>query len=237
MLKVVNLFVYYGDALALEDVSLEVKENTLVALFGSNGAGKSTLLKTISGIIKPKKGNIYFFGEDLIGKRPEEVAQLGIAHIPEGKRLFGDLTVVENLQLGAFVKRARVCQSESIHTMFELFPPLKIKANTKARNLSGGEQQMLAIARGLMSRPKLVMIDEASQGLSPLVVNQLFEVILKFKRKNLTILLVEQNVRMALMISDYGYILSSGKIVAQGHRDVFMGSIDFRKAYLGDIVD
>jgi len=234
LLEVRDLSVSYGDVQALWDVSLEVREAQIVALVGSNGAGKSTLLKTISGLLHPRHGQIIFAGEDLGGLSPKHRVDRGVVQVPEGRRLFQNLTVLENLKLGAYLPRARAKYAESLERVFTLFPILKERANNKAGLLSGGEQQMLAIARAVMAQPRLVMIDEASLGLSPIFTKIIFDLIVALNQQGTTVLLVEQNVHMALKICHYAYVLKTGHVVMSGPGEQLAADEELRKAYVGE---
>ena len=234
MLKVEGIDVYYGNVQALWRVSLEVNEGEIVSVIGANGAGKSTTLKTISGLLHPTSGGIKFFGEKIDSLTPDQIVERGIAHIPEGRRLFPYLTVTENLKLGAYVSGAREKARESIQWVYELFPILRERKNQLAGTLSGGEQQMLAIARGLMSRPKLLMLDEPSLGLAPKLVLQVFNIVKKLnKEEGVTILLVEQNVHHALRMADRAYVLETGRITMEGTGKELLNDAYVKKAYLG----
>jgi branched-chain amino acid transport system ATP-binding protein len=235
LLEVIDLDVFYGDAQAVNKVSLHVDQQKIVALVGANGAGKSTLLNTISGMIQPGGGKILFKGFPLTNLKPEEVVALGISHIPEGRRLFSRLTVLENLELGAFPKSTRPFFDESLERALSLFPSLKNRLHQSAGLLSGGEQQMLAIARGLMAKPVLLILDEPSLGLAPVVVKLLFEIIQFLNREGTTILLVEQNVHQTLEIASYAYVLQTGKLKLEGQPGDLLRNADFQKAYLGRI--
>ncbi|MCK4273412.1 MAG: ABC transporter ATP-binding protein, partial [Dehalococcoidales bacterium] len=228
--------VFYGDVQALWEVSIQVEEGTIVALVGANGAGKTTLLKTISGINSAARGEILFSGEHLENLKPQNVVDRGIMHVPEGRRLFANLTVLENLRLGAYVPRARPFFAESLERSFTLFPVLQTRKNQKAGSLSGGEQQMLAIARALMGRPKLLMLDEPSLGLSPIFVKTIFELISTLNEQKATILLVEQNINQALKIAHQAYVLKTGKIVMSGAGNELLADEEIRKAYIGERV-
>ncbi len=236
LLEVKGLDVSYGDVQALWDVSLQVEEGAIIALVGANGAGKTTLLKTISGLIHARKGEILFSGKSLKNIKPQEIVDRGITHVPEGRRLFAELTVLENLKLGAYVPSARPFFAESLERVFSLFPVLKNRQNQRAGTLSGGEQQMLAIGRALMARPKLVMLDEPSLGLSPLLVKTIFELISTLNAQKTTILLVEQNVNQALKIAHQAYVLKTGKIVMSGRGDELLANEEIRKTYIGERV-
>lgn len=234
LLKLENVHSYYGKIHALKGISLEVHEGEIVALLGSNGAGKSTTLKTISGLVRPKQGAITFNGNSIVGKMPHTIVEEGIVHVPEGRRIFGGLTVTENLELGGFTKRKnRKFIKEGIERAFTLFPRLKERRNQLAGTLSGGEQQMLAISRGLMINPKLLMLDEPSMGLAPIIVEGIMEIIKEINKQGTTILLIEQNAKAALKLADRGYILETGKIVMHDRAEVLRGDDAVVKAYLG----
>lgn len=234
LLKLENVHSYYGKIHALKGISLEVHEGEIVALLGSNGAGKSTTLKTISGLVRPKQGTISFNGNSIVGKLPHTIVEEGIVHVPEGRRIFGGLTVTENLELGGFTKRKnRKFIKEGIERAFTLFPRLKERRNQLAGTLSGGEQQMLAISRGLMINPKLLMLDEPSMGLAPIIVEGIMEIIKEINKQGTTILLIEQNAKAALKLADRGYILETGKIVMHDRAEVLRGDDAVVKAYLG----
>lgn len=232
MLKVDNIDVYYGDLQALYDVSLEVKDGELLAVVGSNGAGKTTLLRTISGILKPRSGTIHLDGEVASKYQPHELVSKGISHVQEGRRLFPYLTVMENLTLGAYVGKSKEETHSTMNDMFSLFPILQERKGQLASTLSGGEQQMLAIARGLMSKPKILMLDEPSQGLSPLFTDKVFEIILEVRKRGVTIVLVEQNVKLALMLAARAYVLENGRIVLTGSGEELLNNDQVKKAYL-----
>lgn len=231
MLKVNDIHVYYGPIHAIKGNSFEVNEGEIVSLIGANGAGKSTILKTISGILRPKAGEISFIDQKINTTQPHEIVKLGIAHIPEGRRIFLRMTVEENLEMGAFTQPISSI-GKSLETVYEQFPRLKERRKQIAGTLSGGEQQMLAISRGLMSNPKLIMLDEPSMGLSPILVQQVFKIIKELHEKGTTILLVEQNAQMALSIADRAYVLETGKIILTGTGEELAQSDDVRKAYL-----
>jgi len=236
LLEVKGIDVFYGDAQALWDVSIDVPEGAIVALVGANGAGKTTLLKAISGLIHARKGEILFSQESLSNLNPKEIVDRGIIHVPEGRRLFSDLTVLENLKLGAYIPRARPFFAESLERVFALFPTLKTRIDQKAGSLSGGEQQMLAIGRGMMAEPKLLMLDEPSLGLGPILVKAIFELISALNEQKTTILLVEQNVNQALKIAQQAYVLKTGKVVMNGRGDELLANEEVRKAYIGERV-
>ncbi len=232
MLKVQDLHVYYGSIHAIKGVSFEVKEGEIVTLIGANGAGKSTTLNTIAGLLKPGDGSIVFLGESLLGIPAHKVVSRGMALCPEGRRIFQQLTVRENLEMGAYSRPASEVD-ESIEGVYELFPRLKERYRQVAGTLSGGEQQMLAMGRALMSKPRLMMLDEPSMGLAPILVDQIFEIIENMNKKGTTILLVEQNAQMALSVADRAYVLETGRIVNTGTGRDLLQDDSVRKAYLG----
>ena len=233
MLKIDNIDVYYGAIHALKGISLEVKEGEIVTLIGANGAGKSTTLRTISGLLKPKTGSITFLGQDIAGVRAHEIVKKGISQVPEGRRVFAEMTVMENLDLGAFVRKDKAGIQQDLKHVFELFPRLEERKNQSAGTLSGGEQQMLAMGRALMSRPKLLMLDEPSMGLAPLLIKEIFNIIVDINKSGTTVLLVEQNANMALSIANRAYVLETGRITLSGSAQELAASEDVRKAYLG----
>jgi branched-chain amino acid transport system ATP-binding protein len=233
LLEVEGLDVYYGDVQAVYHVSIHVDKGTIVALVGANGAGKTTLLKTISGIVSAKRGDILFSGKRLAKLRPQQVVDIGISHVPEGRGLFANLTVLENLKLGGYPPRARSLFDESLEKAYELFPVLKTREKQRAGSLSGGEQQMLAIGRALMAHPDLLMMDEPSLGLSPLLVKTIFELIETMNTQKMTILLVEQNIHQALKISDQAYVLKTGKVVMSGAGNQLLADPEVQEAYIG----
>lgn len=233
MLEVADLDVYYGDLQALWGVSLTVVEKEIVALIGSNGAGKSTLLKTLSGIMTPKRGSARFYDARLDTMKQHEIVELGISMVPEGRRLFPEMTVMENLELGAYLSRARELQQETLEWIFEIFPVLKTRVGQVAGTLSGGEQQMLAIARGLMSHPRLLLLDEVSLGLAPIIVKAIYAIIEKINTvRGFTILLVEQNVRYALQTAERAYVMENGRMVTSGNARELLNSEQVKRAYL-----
>ncbi len=232
MLVVDDLHVNYGAIAALKGVSLEVYPGEIVTLIGVNGAGKSTTMRTISGLLKPKKGSINFEGKEIGGLIGNKVARLGIAQSPEGRRIFPRMTVAENLELGAFTRKDDI--SSDLDRVFELFPRLKERIAQKAGTLSGGEQQMVAMARALMSRPRLLLLDEPSMGLAPLLVETVFKTIVEVNKQGTTVLLVEQNALVALNIGSYGYVLETGKISLEGEARGLASNDEVRKAYLGE---
>ncbi len=233
MLKVSNISALYGKVQALWDVSLEIHEAELVALVGSNGAGKTTLLKTISGQLRPASGNVEFLSRRIDGLPPYLVVELGLCHIPEGGRVFPEMTVRENLDMGAYPHSAWKQKEETREQVYELFPLLKERERQLARTLSGGERQMLAIGRGLMSRPRLCLFDEPSYGLAPLMVKEIFRIIQGLRDQGNTVFLIEQNVRRALEIADRAYVLENGRICLEGDCGELVQSEFVRKAYLG----
>ena len=233
LLNVDKIKVFYGKVQALFEVSLKVEKSELVGLIGANGAGKTTTLKTISGLLHPEEGSIYFMGKKIDHLPPHKIVELGISLVPEGRHLFPNLTVVENLKLGASTREARAKVHDTMEWVFNLFPILKERKNQRAQTLSGGEQQMLAIARGLMSRPRLLLLDEPSTGLAPILASSLFKTIKELNEEGVTILLVEQNVKQALRISDRAYVLETGKIVLEGRSDELLNDPRVKKAYLG----
>jgi branched-chain amino acid transport system ATP-binding protein len=233
VLELRNLAVAYGDIRALWDVSLQVEKGEIVTLLGSNGAGKTTTLKTISGILTPLGGDMLFEGASLLNRAPHDIVEMGIAHIPEGRRLFPDMTVIENLEMGSYPRSARARRRQTLPWIFELFPVLAERRRQLVGSMSGGEQQMVAIGRGLMARPKLLLVDEPSLGLAPLLVAEVFRVIKEIQGNGVTILLVEQNVRSALEVAHRAYILENGRVVRQGGSTVLLHDDEVRKAYLG----
>lgn len=233
LLDVVELNVCYGDAQAIWDVSFCVHKGGIVALVGANGAGKSTLLNAISMFIQASRGKVLWAGKPLVHLKPEEVVALGISHVPEGRRLFSRLTVMENLELGAFLPKARGAFSESLERAFALFPVLKQRRHQASGSLSGGEQQMLAIARALMAKPILLMLDEPSLGLAPLLVKLMFEILQALNHEGVTLLLVEQNVYQTLEIASYVYVLKTGRVELEGTGNDLLKNQGFQEAYLG----
>ncbi len=231
MLKVEDLSVNYGHIEALKNVSIEVRRNEICSIIGANGAGKSTLLKSISGLVRPVGGTISFEGEPIPNKA-FKIVKKGIVHVPEGRKTFSGLTIEDNLLVGAYLSDKKTIQ-EDLEKQYEMFPILRERKNQFAGTLSGGEQQMLAVARGLMSRPKILLLDEPSMGLAPIIVNQIYALIRKIKESGITVLLVEQNAKKALSICDYAYVLENGKIKLTGTGSELLSSDDVRKAYLG----
>jgi branched-chain amino acid transport system ATP-binding protein len=235
MLQVENVEVYYGKIQALKGVSLVVQPGELVALIGSNGAGKSTMLRTISGLLRPRQGSITYEGQRIDRIAPYQIVRLGLAHCPEGRRIFGRLTVAENLRLGAVTRTSAAEIERSRAQVYELFPRLQERSNQLASTLSGGEQQMLAIGRALMSEPKLLLLDEPSLGLAPMLVTQIFKTIQNIRQRGGTILLVEQNARQALNIADRAYVIETGKVVLEGSAAELRANPQVEHAYLGGV--
>jgi branched-chain amino acid transport system ATP-binding protein len=233
VLDVKNINVFYGDLQVIWGVSFNVNKGEIVCLIGANGAGKSTILKTISGLLRPRPGEIIFDGHRIHQMKPFRLVELGIVHVPEGRRLFTEMTVEENLDMGSLKGQSRVKREESKEMVFELFPRLKERRRQIAGTLSGGEQQMLAIGRGLMARPRLMMFDEPSLGLAPILVKEIFNVIKKIREEGTTVLIVEQNVKQTLSISDRAYVLENGRIVLEGTGQELLGNEHVKTAYLG----
>jgi branched-chain amino acid transport system ATP-binding protein len=233
LLRVDGIEVGYGDLTAVRDVSLEVREGEAVALIGANGAGKTTTLRAVSGLLPLRRGRIEFEGQRLDGLGPAEIVARGIAHVPEGRQLFPTMTVRENLELGARTRAARAARVETLERVFELFPRLRERSVQLAGTLSGGEQQMCAIGRGLMSRPRLLMLDEPSLGLAPVMVRTIFEILARINQEGMTILLVEQNVLRSLQLSHRGYVIENGRITIEGSGADLLASPHVKQAYLG----
>lgn len=233
MLQVKEIDVYYGAIHALKKLSLEVEQGSIVTLIGANGAGKTTTLKSISGLLRPKTGSIVFKGTDINKVAPEKIVGLGISQVPEGRRVFATMTVMENLEMGAYLRKDKKGMEEDMENVFTRFPRLKERRKQLAGTLSGGEQQMLAIGRALMARPQLMLMDEPSMGLAPLLVKEIFSIIKDINERGTTILLVEQNANMALSIADKAYVIETGEIVLQGNAQELMNSPEVKKAYLG----
>lgn len=233
MLKIAKINTYYGVRHMLRDVSLEVGDGEVVTVIGTNGSGKTTLLRTISGFIRTVGGAIEYDGERIDGLRPTDIVKLGICHIPEGRQLFPTMSVLENLEMGAYLRRDNEAIEQDLERVYEFFPILQERAKQQAGTLSGGQQQMLAIGRGLMSNPELLLMDEPSLGLSPALTEQLGEIILRIKGQNIAVLLNEQNANMALNLADEGYVLELGEIVLRGNGDELLHNEEVRKAYLG----
>jgi branched-chain amino acid transport system ATP-binding protein len=233
VLQVESIDVFYGNIQALKGVSLEVKKGEIVTLIGANGAGKSTLLKTISGLLKPKQGDILYEGKSIAGKAAQTIVKQGISHVPEGRRIFANMTVEENLELGAFLRKDKPGIQQDFEKVYQLFPRLYERRKQLAGTLSGGEQQMLAIGRALMARPRLLLLDEPSMGLAPLLVKTIFRIIEEINSFGTTILLVEQNANMALSVADRAYVIESGRVVLSGTAQELNASEQVKKAYLG----
>ena len=233
MLRVEDINVYYGAIHAIKGISLDVPDGEIVALIGSNGAGKSTTLRTISGLMRPKKGRIIYDGEDITGVPAHKIVGKGLCQVPEGRHVFANMTVLENLELGAYLRNDKDGIAKDMEAVFEKFPRLLERKNQIAGTLSGGEQQMLAMARALMSRPKLLLLDEPSMGLAPLLVKEIFNIIKEINASGTTVLLVEQNANMALSIADKAYVLETGRITLSGTAAELASSEEVRKAYLG----
>jgi branched-chain amino acid transport system ATP-binding protein len=233
MLEVSNLNVFYGKSQALRDVSLKVDEREIVALVGANGAGKTTLLNTISGLLRPASGSVEFLGNRIDRLAPHKIMQLGICQIPEGRKLFSDMTVGENLEMGAYSSEAWKRRKEALEQVYQVFPALKERRKQSAKKLSGGERQMVAIGRGLMSSPKLCMFDEPSYGLAPKLFSEVLEVIKHLREQGITIFLVEQNVRNTLEVADRAYVMENGRIALEGKGKALLQNEQVKKAYLG----
>lgn len=232
MLEINNVSVYYGAIHALKSINFNVKEGEVVTLVGANGAGKSTTLRAISGLLKPRKGEIIFQGKEINSLKAPEIVKLGLSHVPEGRRVFSQMSVMENLQMGAYTRNDKAEMKNDIKKAFRLFPILEERQGQMAGTLSGGEQQMLAIARGLMSKPKLLLLDEPSMGLAPLIVKDIFSIIKQINEDGTTVLLVEQNANMALQAADRAYILRNGEIELEGNAKDLLKDEKVKKAYL-----
>lgn len=233
LLEINNIHVYYGAIHALKGISLKVEEGQIVALIGANGAGKTTTLRTISGLLHPREGSILYNGKPFHEMKAQAIVKAGISQVPEGRRIFAPLTVMENLEMGAFLRSDKEGIKADLETVFHSFPRLKERTFQQAGTLSGGEQQMLAMGRALMSRPKVILLDEPSMGLSPIFVQEIFNIIKKINSEGTTVLLVEQNARMALSIADYAYVLETGTISLEGTGAELAASEEVQKAYLG----
>ena len=233
MLDIKDINVYYGAIHAIKGISLNVNEGEIVTLIGANGAGKSTTLRTISGLLKPKTGSIEFLGKNIAGMPAHQIVKEGISQVPEGRRIFAEMTVMENLELGAFTRDDKSEIDEDMQMVFKRFPRLDERREQLAGTLSGGEQQMLAMGRALMSRPKLLLLDEPSMGLAPLLIKEIFSIIRDINKTGTTVLLVEQNANMALSIANRAYVLETGRITISGDAQKLAASEDIRKAYLG----
>ena len=233
MLNVNDINVYYGNIQALRGISLDIHQGEIVTLIGANGAGKSTLLKTISGLLKPKQGDILFKGNSISGKPAQSIVKMGISHVPEGRRIFANMTIEENLELGAYLRKDKAGIKQDMDKVYELFPRLLERQKQQAGTLSGGEQQMLAMGRALMAKPDLLLLDEPSMGLAPLLVKQIFSIVQEINNSGTTILLVEQNANLALSIANRAYVVETGRIVLSGQADELTASEEVKKAYLG----
>ncbi len=233
MLKVSNIDVYYGAIHALRDISIEVNQGEIVTLIGANGAGKSTTLRTISGLLTPKKGEVVFEKQNIAGMAPHKIVSLGLSQVPEGRRVFANMSVLENLELGAYLRNDKAGIEQDMQDVFKKFPRLLERKAQLSGTLSGGEQQMLAMGRALMSRPKLLLLDEPSMGLAPLLVKEIFNIIQEINQSGTTVLLVEQNAHMALSIAHRAYVLETGRIALAGSAKELANSEEVRKAYLG----
>lgn len=233
MLRIENIDVFYDAIHALKDVSLSVEPGSIVTLIGANGAGKSTVLRTISGLLTPKNGKVIFSGQEINGRLAHQIVSLGICHVPEGRRVFANMTVMENLELGAYLRNDSSEIAKDLQNVFQRFPRLEERKFQVSGTLSGGEQQMLAMGRALMGRPKLLLLDEPSMGLAPLLIKEIFAIIEEIRENGTTILLVEQNANMALSIADKAYVLETGRIILSGSAKELANSEQVRKAYLG----
>lgn len=234
MLEVKDLQVFYGMIQAIKGISFEVNEGETVALIGANGAGKTTTLHTITGLLSPKKGSVVFEGKEITKVPAHKIVSLGMAHVPEGRRVFAQLSVYQNLKMGAYTRKDKAEIDEMLETVYKRFPRLKERQSQMAGTLSGGEQQMLAMGRALMSKPKIVLLDEPSMGLSPILVNEIFDIIQSLNKAGTTVLLVEQNAKKALSIADRAYVLETGRIVQSGDAQVLLNDESIKKAYLGE---
>lgn len=234
MLEVKDLEVYYGVIQAIKGISFEVNKGEVIALIGANGAGKTTTLHTITGLLSPKKGHVLFEGKDITKVPAHKIVSMGMAHVPEGRRVFAELSVYENLKMGAYTRKDKNEIEESLANVYKRFPRLEERKNQMAGTLSGGEQQMLAMGRALMSKPKIILMDEPSMGLSPILVNEIFDIIRAVSESGTTVLLVEQNAKKALAIADRAYVLETGKIVLEGNAKDLLEDDSIKKAYLGE---
>ena len=234
MIEVKDIEVYYGVIQAIKGISFEVNEGEVIALIGANGAGKTTTLHTITGLLSPKKGSVMFEGQDITKVPAHKIVSLGMAHVPEGRRVYAELSVYENLKMGAYTRKDKTEIEETLQMVYQRFPRLEERKNQLAGTLSGGEQQMLAMGRALMSRPKIIVMDEPSMGLSPILVNEIFDIIKEVSAGGTTVLLVEQNAKKALSIADRAYVLETGKIVLEGDAKELMNDDSIKKAYLGE---
>ncbi|GAB6173235.1 ABC transporter ATP-binding protein [Paradesulfitobacterium aromaticivorans] len=233
MLEVKNLNAGYGRVQVLANVSLQINQGQIISILGANGAGKSTLIKSISGLVRPASGKILFHGKDITHLPPHQIVAVGISQCPEGRRIFGQMSVLENLLVGASHSEVKKDRSQTLKEVMDIFPRLRERTNQKAGSLSGGEQQMLAVGRALMAKPQLLLLDEPSWGLAPLLVSELFNVIRQLNQKGLTVVLIEQNIQQALKISHHGFVLENGRLVLEGTGDELLTNSETRKAYLG----
>lgn len=234
MLEVKDLEVYYGVIQAIKGISFHVDKGEVIALIGANGAGKTTTLHTVTGLLSPKKGHVMFEGKDITKVPAHKIVSMGMAHVPEGRRVFAELSVYENLKMGAYTRKDKAEIEESLNNVYKRFPRLEERKNQMAGTLSGGEQQMLAMGRALMSRPKIILMDEPSMGLSPIMVNEIFDIIRSVSENGTTVLLVEQNAKKALSIADRAYVLETGNIVLEGNAKDLLEDDSIKKAYLGE---
>ena len=234
MLEIKDLSVYYGVIQALKGISFEVNEGEVIALIGANGAGKTTTLHTVSGLIAPKSGSVIFEGQDITKTPAHKIVSMGMAHVPEGRRVFASLSVLQNLRLGAYTRNDKEEIEESLRKVYKRFPRLEERKNQPAGTLSGGEQQMLAMGRALMSNPRIILMDEPSMGLSPILVNEIFDIIKEVSAGGTTVLLVEQNAKKALAIADRAYVLETGNIALEGKAEELLANDSVKKAYLGE---
>nr|WP_281504463.1 ABC transporter ATP-binding protein [Streptococcus uberis] len=233
MLTVENLSINYGAIEAVKEVSFRVEEGEVVTLIGANGAGKTSILRTISGLVRPKSGRISFLGEDIHKSQARKIVAKGLSQVPEGRHVFAGLTVMENLEMGAFLKKDKADNQKTLKMIFDRFPRLEERKHQDAATLSGGEQQMLAMGRALMSKPKLLLLDEPSMGLAPIFIQEIFDIILEIQKQGMTVLLIEQNANKALSIADRAYVLETGKVVLSGKGSELLASDQVKKAYLG----
>lgn len=234
MLEIRDLEVYYGMIQAIKGISFQVEEGEIIALIGANGAGKTTTLHTVTGLLPAKKGSVLFEGKDITKVPGHKIVSMGMAHVPEGRRIFAQLSVLQNLRMGAYTRKDKEEIEETLKMVYRRFPRLEERSNQIAGTLSGGEQQMLAMGRALMSHPKIILMDEPSMGLSPIFVNEIFDIIKEVSKGGTTVLLVEQNAKKALSIADRAYVLETGRIVLEGAADVLMNDDSVKKAYLGE---
>ena len=234
LLEIKDLEVFYGMIQAIKGVSFQVNEGEVIALIGANGAGKTTILHTVTGLLEAKKGSVFFDGKDITKTPAHKIVSMGMAHVPEGRRVFANLSVYHNLRMGAYTRKDKQEIEETLKTVYKRFPRLEERKNQLAGTLSGGEQQMLAMGRALMSHPRIILMDEPSMGLSPIFVNEIFDIIKEVSASGTTVLLVEQNAKKALSISDRGYVLETGKIVLEGRSEDLLNNDSIKKAYLGE---